>query len=131
MTLSLKMKYDEFASLIGEHLKYDPQKLQFFRSTSYDLKAPINQAIKYNPDFMLKDAFNLNTTKQQQHQQSRKLFFQKLTIKITELEERRQFKCLWVSSNLKTEKELILMPLKKATVKDLLNDCRAELVKRN
>ena len=123
LVMSLKMKYDEFARIVGDYLKYDPLKLQFFRSNTYDLKTPINQAIKYNAEFQLKDAFNLNTNKQQQ----KKLYFQKLTIKVSELEERRQFKCLWISSNFKTEKELLLMPSKKASVKELLSECKNEL----
>jgi len=39
---------------------------------------------------------------------------------IIELDERRQFKVTWLSCNLKTEKELTLMPHKKALVKDEL-----------
>jgi ubiquitin carboxyl-terminal hydrolase 7 len=46
---------------------------------------------------------------------------------IVELDERRQFKVTWLSCNLKTEKELTLMPHKKALVKDLLAECRSEL----
>ena len=46
-----------------------------------------------------------------------------------ELDERRQFKLTWLSSNMKTENELVLMPLKKANVKDLLNEARCELFK--
>ncbi len=62
LLLSLKMKYDEFAKLVGMHLKHDYLKLQFLRTTNvYDLKAPVAQPIKYNPEFQLKDAFNLNT----------------------------------------------------------------------
>jgi ubiquitin carboxyl-terminal hydrolase 7 len=63
------------------------------------------------------------------NQNVRKIYYQKLNIKITELEERRQFKCIWISANLKLEKELTLMPHKKGTVKDLLNECRAELLR--
>lgn len=145
LVLSLKMKYDEFAHKVGEHLNYDPEKLQFFRvnpnlssSNNYELKSSafINQAIKYNPEFQLKDAFALKTGQQFQQQQgqqpqARKLYYQKLNIKIIELEERRPFKLTWLSANFKVEKELVLMPLKKATVKDLLNECRCELVKEN
>jgi len=122
--LSLKMKYDEFAKLVGQHLKYDYQKLQFFRTSTYDLKASVTQAIKYNPEFQLRDAINMTNK-----QFVRKLYYQKLNIKISELDERRQFKCLWVSANLKQEKELSLMPHKKGSVKDLLNECRMELLR--
>lgn len=153
------MKYDEFAKRVGLHLNHDHEKLQFFRATNtstssvsspsslnnsgnataYDLKANqmLNQAIKYNPEFQLKDAFGPLTNKQQfqqhpqQQQSAKKLFYSKLNIKIHELEERRPFKCTWVSSNLKVERELILMPFKKANVKELLGECRGELLKEN
>ncbi len=46
---------------------------------------------------------------------------------IIELDERRQFKVTWLNGNLKNEKEFILMPHKKALVKDLLSECRTEL----
>jgi ubiquitin carboxyl-terminal hydrolase 7 len=135
LTLSLKLKYDEFAKIVGDHLNYDYLKLQFFRSNVYDLKPTTvnpNQSIKYNQEFLLKDAFNLMGKPQQQGQQQgaqvKKLFYQKLNIKISELEERRQFKCVWVSLNLKVEKEITLMPFKKATVKELLNECKNELI---
>ena len=123
LMLSLKMKYDEFAKLVGQHLKHDYQKLQFFRASNYDLKGAISQAIKYSAEFQLKDAFNIGTKPV-----IRRLFYHKLNIKVTELEERRQFKCLWISANLKIEKELVLMPMKKATVRDLLLECRNELL---
>ena len=62
LLLSLKMKYEEFAQLVGNHLKHDYLKLQFFRTTnSYDLKAPVGNSIKFNPEFFLKDAFSINT----------------------------------------------------------------------
>ena len=96
LLLSLKMKYDEFAKLVGQHLNYDYQNLQFFRTSTYDLKGSIMQAIKYNPEFQLKDAVNMTTNNKQQqtNQNVRKIYYQKLNIKITELEERRQFKCI-------------------------------------
>ncbi len=125
LNLSLKMKYDEFARVVGQHIKHDPDKIQFFRTNSYELKVP-SQAIKYNPEFQLKDAFNANNLSKQQ---VRKLFYQKMTIKMSEMDERKQFKCLWVSCNLKVERDLLLMPMKKATVKELLLECRMELLK--
>ncbi len=139
LNLSLKMKYDEFSKLVGEHLNYDPKQIQFFRSSSqnYDFKSSTLVPIKYQPDFQLGDALLITKQQllqQQQNQsqnQPRKLFYQKLKMTIVELEERRQFKCLWVSSNLKVERELTFMPLKKSTVKEILNECRKELLKEN
>jgi ubiquitin carboxyl-terminal hydrolase 7 len=145
--LSLKMKYDEFAKLVGEHLAYDPKKIQFFRSNSmggsgsYELKSAASlplAPIKYNPDFALNDAFKLGNLSQplqaqqqqnQQQQPARKLYYQKLKLTLLELEERRQFKCLWVSSNMKVEREVSFMPLKKANVREMLAECRDELLR--
>lgn len=145
LVLSLKMKYEEFAKLVAQHLNYDYDKIQFFyansTSNSYDLKSAsslVNQAIKYDADFQLKDAFNIKSAQQfhqQQQQQTgqqqmvRKLYYQKLNIKTSEMEERRPFKLTWVNASLKNEKELILMPMKKASVRDLLVECRQGLLK--
>ena len=74
--LSLKMKYNEFAKLVGKHLKYDYQKLQFYRTPMYDLKKSDGQPIKYNPEFQLKDALNLKN-------KEKKIYFKKLNKKIS------------------------------------------------
>lgn len=58
----------------------------------------------------------------------RKLFYQLLTIKINELEFKKQFKCIWVnSSKLKEERELLLYPNKSGTVSDLLDEAKKYL----
>jgi ubiquitin carboxyl-terminal hydrolase 7 len=150
LNMSLKMKYDEFAKLAGEHLDHDPKKLQFFRSlnssassSAYELKSASSlplAPIKYNPEFTLGDAFKIGNTQpmlpqqqnqQQNQQQPRKLYYQKLSITLLELEERRTFKCLWVSSNMKVEREIVVMPLRKASVRDMLAECRKELLREN
>ena len=82
LLLSLKMKYDEFAKLVGEHLKYDFHKLQFF--CNYDLKnSQATKPIKYNPEFQLKDAVNLANINNKKY--VRKLYYQRLSVKIDEL----------------------------------------------
>lgn len=142
LQLSLKMKYDEFARRLGAELKYDHEKLQFFRSNpnatsatstvtsgsaqnassvSSSQSATMSPfAIKYNPEFTLRDAFVPYTNKSFQQQQQpnapmgpKRLFYQKLNIKVFELEERRPFRVIWISANLKTERELCPMPFKK------------------
>jgi ubiquitin carboxyl-terminal hydrolase 7 len=147
LPLSLKMKYDEFARKVGAHLNYDPEKLQFFRANPSSQTGNNNQnnsntgantnannsfdfnkasslssfAIKYNPEFVLRDAFgpmqNKQFQQQQQHQQTlpnqKRLYYQKLNLKVFELEERRQFRVTWISANFKVEKEMCLMPSKK------------------
>lgn len=143
LNISLKLKYDEFAKIVAEKLEYDPKKIQFFRqatpgaaasqlNTTYELRTntPLTP-IKYNPDFTLQDAFrfSMQQSPQQPNTGVRKLYYQKLKIPLVELEERRQFRCTWVSANLKVEREITFMPLKKATVKELLAECRKELLR--
>lgn len=96
-------------------------------------------AIKYNPEFTLRDAlapFSAKTFQQQPQQQTvpvgpKRMFYQKLNIKVLELEERRPFKVTWISANLKCEREICLMPFKKARVKELLDEARVDLLKEN
>jgi hypothetical protein len=38
------------------------------------------------------------------------VYYQRLQIPINELENKKQFKCLWISHNLRDEKELVLYP---------------------
>ena len=52
----------------------------------------------------------------------KKLFYQKLSIPISELEDKRQFKCIFVDSKLKEEKELVLYPNKSASINELLEE---------
>ncbi len=50
-----------------------------------------------------------------------------LSIRINELENKRQFKCIWVNSKYKEEKELVLYPNKNGTVTDLLDEARKQV----
>ena len=52
----------------------------------------------------------------------KRLFYQKISIRIDELENKRQFKANYVSTDLKETKELVLYPDKNAFVKDLLDE---------
>ena len=85
LLLPLEIKYDEFAKLVSQHLIYDFQKLQFFHTSTYDLISPIKQLIEYKPDFQLKDAVNIANNRNKQF--VRKLYYQKLDTKISELDK--------------------------------------------
>lgn len=115
LELSLKNNYDQLAEAVAQHLGVDPYLLQFFRNQSYR-EGPGN-ALKCNFDGTLKDV--LISIKQRT---PKKMYYQHLTIRINELENKKQFTCTWVSSKLKDEKELILYPNKNGTVQDLLDE---------
>ena len=57
----------------------------------------------------------------------KKLYYQVLSIPIDQLENKRQFKCVWVANQLKEERELVLFPNKDGTVSDLLNEAREQV----
>ena len=57
----------------------------------------------------------------------KKLYYQILTIPIDQLENKRQFKCIWVANQFKEERELVLFPNKDGSVSDLLNEAREQV----
>lgn len=59
--------------------------------------------------------------------QPKKLFYQKLSIPIHDLENKKQVKCTWLSPDHKEEQELTLYPAKTGTVADLLEEARGAL----
>jgi len=116
LELSQRMNYDQMARRVAEHLNTDPNLLQFFKNQSYRDGAP-GQALRYNYDGTLKEILQFFRPKQ-----VKRVFYQRLAISINELENKKQFKCTWISSNLKEEKELVLYPNRNATVGDLLEE---------
>ncbi|XP_067928164.1 ubiquitin carboxyl-terminal hydrolase 7-like isoform X2 [Watersipora subatra] len=118
LSLSLKNNYNVIATKVAEHLGTDPYLLQFFR-----YKEGIGHAIRCTYEGQLKDLIPPTRTANNTRQQ-RKLYYQKLSIPITELENKRQFKCTWVSQRGKEERELVLHPNKTGTVQELLDEAR-------
>ncbi|KAJ8665675.1 hypothetical protein QAD02_007337 [Eretmocerus hayati] len=55
---------------------------------------------------------------------TKKIFYQQHSIHVNELENKKQFKCLWVGPSLREEKEIILYPNKCGTVANLLEEAR-------
>jgi len=117
LELSLKNNYDQMAETVAQHLGTDPYLLQFFRNQSYR-EGPGN-ALRCNFEGTLKDI--LVPVKQRT---PKKIYYQHLTIRINELENKKQFTCSWINSKLKEEKELVLYPNKNGTVQDLLDEAK-------
>lgn len=57
----------------------------------------------------------------------KKIFYQQLSIKVNELENKKQFKCMFLGLKVKEEKELILYPNKGGTVGDLLEEAKKQI----
>nr|XP_012150583.1 PREDICTED: ubiquitin carboxyl-terminal hydrolase 7 isoform X5 [Megachile rotundata] len=58
---------------------------------------------------------------------TKKLYYQQLSIRVNELENKKQFKCIWVGPSLKEEKEIILYPNKDGTVATLLEEAKKQV----
>lgn len=57
----------------------------------------------------------------------KKIFYQQLSIRVNELESKKQFKCAYLGLTMKDEKELILYPNKNGTVGDLLDEAKKQI----
>lgn len=120
LELSLRMNYDQMANAVAAHLGTDPYLLQFFKTQGYR-DGPGNP-IRCTFDGTLKDLIFYIKPRQ-----PKKLYYQQLSIRINELENKRQIKCIWVNSKLKEEKELVLYPNKNGKVADLLEEAKKQV----
>lgn len=120
LELSQRSNYDQMAQAVGQKIDVDPYRIQFFKCQNY--KDIPGNPIRYQGGMTLKDILVLNKSKG-----VKKLFYQRLSMNITELEFKKQFKCLWLSINMKEEKELILYPPKTGTIKDLLEEAAKQV----
>lgn len=113
LDLSSESNYDQIAKACGRRINVNPYEIQFFKCKNFsDIPG---QPLPYNFDGTLKDILCYTKAKA-----VRKLFYQKLSISINELENKKQFRCLYLMPNLKEEKELVLYPNKNGTVQNLL-----------
>ncbi|RWS24472.1 ubiquitin carboxyl-terminal hydrolase 7-like protein, partial [Leptotrombidium deliense] len=120
MELSLKMNYDHIANAVAQRLGTDPYLIQFYKPQSY--RDGPSGPIKCNYDGTLKDILFFCKPRQ-----PKKLYYQLLTIRINELENKKPFKCVWINSKLKEEKELLLYPNKSGTVSDLFEEAKKQI----
>ncbi|XP_066265443.1 ubiquitin carboxyl-terminal hydrolase 7-like isoform X1 [Branchiostoma lanceolatum] len=120
LVLSQRMNYFQVAKCVAQELNTDPMLLQFFKTQGYR-DAPGNP-LRCTYEGTLKDL--LSNLKQRG---PKKLYYQRLRIPINELENKRQFKCIFVNSKLKEDREMVLYPSKNGTVADLLEEAGKQL----
>ena len=92
LTLSQRTEYDQMVKAAAKHLEVDPTYLQFFKTQSYR-EAP-GHALRCTYDGTLKDLLVYFRPKQ-----PKKMFYQKLAIPIHELENKKQIKCTYLSTD--------------------------------
>nr|CAD7593068.1 unnamed protein product [Timema genevievae] len=118
--LSQRMTYDQMARAVAQRVGTDPYLLQFFKCQNY--KDSPGHPLRCTYEGTLKELIVYCKPKT-----PKKIFYQQLSIRINELENKKQFKCIWVGPKLKEEKELILYPNKNGTVADLLEEARKQV----
>lgn len=120
MELSQRMNYDQMAKAVAQRLDTDPYLLQFFKSQNYR-DGPGNP-LRCTFEGTLKDLLVYFKPRQQ-----KKIYYQQLSIRINELENKKQVKCIWMGPRMKEERELVLYPNKNGTVADLLEEARKQV----
>ncbi|XP_058793308.1 ubiquitin carboxyl-terminal hydrolase 7 [Phymastichus coffea] len=119
MELSQRITYEQMARAVSQRLNTDPYLLQFFKCQNY--KDLPGNPLKCTFDGTLKELVANCKPK------TKKIFYQQLSIHVNELENKKQFKCIWVGSSLKEEKEMILYPNKNGTVLNLLEEAQKQI----
>lgn len=116
MELSQRITYEQMAKAVAQRLGTDPYLLQFFKCQNY--KDLPGNPLKCTFDGTLKELVANCKPK------TKKIFYQQLSIHVNELENKKQFKCVWVGPQLREEKEIILYPNKNGTVQTLLEEAK-------
>uniref|UniRef100_F6YGJ7 Ubiquitin carboxyl-terminal hydrolase 7 n=1 Tax=Ciona intestinalis TaxID=7719 RepID=F6YGJ7_CIOIN len=117
VSLNRNWTYGQFAEKVAERLDTDPMMLQFFRVQN--VRDQPGNVIRSSFDGQLKDLLQIYGTRKP----SKRLYYQQLTMKVNEFENKRQFRCMFVWPNLK-EEEIVLYPNKTSCVAGLLEECR-------
>ena len=120
LTLSQRTEYDQMVKAAAKHLEMDPTYLQFFKTQSYR-EAP-GHALRCTFDGTLKDLlvyFRPKTPK--------KMFYQKLAIPIHELENKKQIKCTFLSTDQVLCQQLIKASDHKSVILEAVSDfCKGQ-----
>lgn len=114
VALSDQMNYSQVAITIAQRLNTDPMLLQFFKSHGDGPGSPL----RHDYAGTLGDIFHFLKPRQ-----CKKLCYQQLRIKITDLENRISFKFIWLDCTFR-EEEITLYPDKHGSVRDVLEECK-------
>eukprot|EP00731_Ephydatia_muelleri_P029201 Em0020g845a len=122
ITLNQKMTYKQMAQAVAHHLNTDPRLLQFFRP-QLSHRHISDQPIRCGNEGVLREFIGLR------HRLDGPpiLFYQRLTIPIDEFENKKWFRCVYVSLKLKEEKEFTVYVDKNGLVQDLLAEAAKEI----
>lgn len=118
--LNQKMSYNQMATEVAKHLDTDPMMLQFFRMQA--VRDAPGTVIRSHFEGQLKDLLQVYGTRKF----AKKLYYQELSMKVGEFENKRQFRCIYVSPKLK-EEELVLYVNKNSDVSALLAECKSKM----
>jgi ubiquitin carboxyl-terminal hydrolase 7 len=122
LVLNQKMNYLQVARAAADYLQVEPQYIQFFKPSH--LRNTPDVPIRWNAEGCLRDFMLLR------HRMDLPpiLYYQILSIEVMEFENKRCFKCVFISANLKEERDLTIYVSKQSLVGDLLKEAAKELM---
>ncbi|XP_039253569.2 ubiquitin carboxyl-terminal hydrolase 7-like [Styela clava] len=120
VSLSHKMTYNQMAVEVAKRIDADPTMLQFFRMQT--VREIPGAVIRSHYEGQLKDLLQIYGSRKL----TKKLYYQELSMKVGEFENKRQFRCVYVSPKLK-EEELLLYINKNSDVASLLMECKKKM----
>lgn len=120
MELSQRMTYDQMARAVAQRVSTDPYRLQFFKCQNN--KDIPGHPLKHSYEGTLKEILVNSKSKV-----PKKIFYQQLSIRVNELENKMPFKCVCMDPKTREEKELVVYSIKNGTVADLLEDAKKQI----
>lgn len=119
LELSQNLPFNELVTKLAYHLNMDEQLLQVLRC--HQFKDLPGQPVPHDFSGILKEILSQGKAKH-----PRKVYYQKLSIPVNELANKRPFKISWLSPKLKEEKELTMYVNKNSTLAQFFEEAKKD-----
>uniref|UniRef100_A0A8D8Y3K7 Ubiquitin carboxyl-terminal hydrolase 7 n=2 Tax=Cacopsylla melanoneura TaxID=428564 RepID=A0A8D8Y3K7_9HEMI len=120
LEVSLKMTYDQMVALVAQHLNTDKKLIQMFKVQAY--KDTPGGALPHNYEGTLKDILAINN----KSKTPKKIHYQKLSIPVVELINKRPFKISWLGPKQKEDKDITMYVHKDSAVGQFLEEAKKD-----
>lgn len=120
LELSLKMSYEQLVALVAQHLNTDKKLIQMFKVNAY--KDTPGNPLPHNYEGTLKDILaTINKPKV-----PKKMHYQKLSIPVVELVNKRPIKISWLGPKMKEDKDITMYVHKDSCVGQFLEEAKKD-----
>jgi len=126
LTLSKKMNYEAFSAIVAKHIGVEPLYVRFVTHSPYGGEGPRNE-IKREPEKLLGDILQPN----QYTPLADTLYYEKLEIPITEIENKKAVTLFYLTPKLTQEGPYKILVEKHDTIAEVLENFRLKLKSLN